>query len=524
MSAQNRRGQSSGQKRGPGRTRHGPQGAPPPDALFTEMLRAARELLAVRSPLDAELMVSELLGTWWGERLSDGDVEEILGEALVDRAAKSATPAALALLTGVAYLGTPRQAVQAEDAALAMIDRQVARPTWADKVGAVEPGACWVSKDVYGDQETMICTFSYRGDERHALVALVDYNLRGMLKDAWVSPKVDKLLAVCEQEARDDPLLRLERLRPARARARLRAALDVTDRMSRPPVHESFGSYHAFVRARIRALPPGEALEAPPAFSRDRRAALAVEFLASDEAEGLSDPSAAGRCADDIITYGCDEDFGRPLRVSPAKVEAFMLEWLPRKVFLTEAEQDAMPHVLAAWVRWSGRRSGLADRCAAATLDAVWNATAKFADTYADIAFSLPQDVLERLLPDRDLAALPRRAFVFPLLDGVHGGMDLAKLDPRLGGHRRRLLMIEHLEYDDDHDRSTHLASHQAVADLLWDDHPAETWETAQRLLDLGHERHEVLHLLMEAVERAGGPSADPEALRTALGELLDTP
>jgi hypothetical protein len=37
---------------------------PPPNALFAEMLRAARELLAVRSPLDAELMVSGLLGTW----------------------------------------------------------------------------------------------------------------------------------------------------------------------------------------------------------------------------------------------------------------------------------------------------------------------------------------------------------------------------------------------------------------------------------------------------------------------------
>ena len=42
---------------------------PPPNALFAEMLRAARELLAVRSPLDAELMVSEILGTWWGQRL-----------------------------------------------------------------------------------------------------------------------------------------------------------------------------------------------------------------------------------------------------------------------------------------------------------------------------------------------------------------------------------------------------------------------------------------------------------------------
>jgi hypothetical protein len=54
----------------PGRSRGGQRGAdaPPPNALFAEMLRAARELLAVRSPLDAELMVSELLGTWWAQR------------------------------------------------------------------------------------------------------------------------------------------------------------------------------------------------------------------------------------------------------------------------------------------------------------------------------------------------------------------------------------------------------------------------------------------------------------------------
>src|SRR5690349_23735752 len=46
----------SGHRRVP---RPSPLPAPPPNALFAEMLRAARELLAVRSPLDAELMVSE---------------------------------------------------------------------------------------------------------------------------------------------------------------------------------------------------------------------------------------------------------------------------------------------------------------------------------------------------------------------------------------------------------------------------------------------------------------------------------
>jgi hypothetical protein len=72
------------------------------------MMRAARELLAVRSPLDAELMVSELLGTWWGRqpgrrgmrttRRRRADIEELVGEGLVAYAAEQGSPAALALL------------------------------------------------------------------------------------------------------------------------------------------------------------------------------------------------------------------------------------------------------------------------------------------------------------------------------------------------------------------------------------------------------------------------------------------
>ncbi|HTB54574.1 MAG TPA: hypothetical protein VK719_04895, partial [Trebonia sp.] len=88
-------------------------GGAPPNALFRELLHAARELLAVRSPLDAELMVSELLGTWWPQRhhtAGGAGVEQVVGEGLVEYAAGQSSPAALALLSGVACLGTPRQA------------------------------------------------------------------------------------------------------------------------------------------------------------------------------------------------------------------------------------------------------------------------------------------------------------------------------------------------------------------------------------------------------------------------------
>src|SRR5271169_745907 len=88
---------------------------PPPNALFAEMLRASRELLAVRSPLDAELMVSELLGTWWGERqpgspAGSADLDEVIGEGLVEYARRHQSPAGLALLSGIACLGTAGQA------------------------------------------------------------------------------------------------------------------------------------------------------------------------------------------------------------------------------------------------------------------------------------------------------------------------------------------------------------------------------------------------------------------------------
>ena len=119
------------------------------------MLRAARELLAVRSPLDAELMVSELLGTWWGQRGPGGrrraaSVEQLVGEGLVDYAAGQRSPAALALLSGIACLGTPRQAAKAERAALELIESGVPCPGWAEHLGAVTSAECYVNPDTPG--------------------------------------------------------------------------------------------------------------------------------------------------------------------------------------------------------------------------------------------------------------------------------------------------------------------------------------------------------------------------------------
>ncbi len=511
------------------------------------MLRAARELLAVRSPLDAELMVSELLGTWWGQRATRpggrearrrrADVEELVGEGLVAYAAQQGSPAALALLSGIACLGTQRQAASAEQAALALMERGVARPGWAEHVGAVAAAECYLNSDAYGDRDEVVCVFSYAGQEQHALVVVVDYNAGGLARDGWVTSQVDKLLDYCGQAAST-----FTQIPPPQARRLLESALAVTEKATDPQVSSSFPSYHAFIRARVRTLPPtlswrnapsGTASQPPGTVHRgspgaasavqastgqggsssarrqgwrkDRRAMLVAEFLASDEAEDLSDREAASRCADQIVDYGCDRDFGRPLRMSPAKAETFLLDWLPRKVLLSPAEQHAMPHVLAAWVRWTGSREGRDAKAIGATLDAVFDSMGTFTRVYRDpISFGLEQRLVARLLPDSDLEALPRRVFAFGALQGSYRGTDLATLDPASPRDRRILLEADH---DDPSGRAgdDHIDRHLALADRLWRGDPPELWDAAQRLLDIGEDRHSVLHTLMDTIQAAGG-------------------
>jgi hypothetical protein len=505
-------------------------GGAPPNALFDELLHAARELLAVGSPLDAELMVSDLLGTWWPQRhhtIGGAGIEQLIGEGLVDYAAQRHSPAALALLSGIACLGTSRQAAAAEQAAFTLIDAGVRSPRWAEYLGAVSSAECYVNPDDWGDQDEVICVFSYAGEEPHALVSVIDYNLAGMLRDGWVSSQVDKLLEHCRQPSVTRVSSRQEdgfrQIDPPTARKMLQAALSATDAAEDPPVSDSFAARHAFIRARIRALPPASGRAARPkrAWSTERRALLAAEFLASDEAEELSDLQAASRIADLIIDFGCDQDSGRPLRMSPAKVQNFMLGWLPRKVLLSVADQNAMPHAVDAWIRWSGRKRGLSDAAIGQTLDVLFDSMTTFSRIYRDPAeFGLDEKLVARLLPDSDLEALPRRAFAFPILQGKHGGVDLSKLDPADPADRRLLLAA-------DHDTRTgspsaagvgrHIDRHLALADRLWRGSPPALWDAAQRLLDTGEDRHMVLHALMDVLDAAG---KDEAALKVALREL----
>jgi len=101
--------------------------------------------------------------------------------------------------------------------------------------------------------------------------------------------------------------------------------------------------------------------------------------------------------------------------------------------------------------------------------------------------------------------------WVVPSAGGRLGDIDLSVFDPADPDDRGILVRAEHPEFEDALRRDLdevlvpgghrvnprlHLALHEVVANQLWDDDPPEVWQAAQRLVGLGYQRHEILHML----------------------------
>jgi hypothetical protein len=99
-------------------------------------------------------------------------------------------------------------------------------------------------------------------------------------------------------------------------------------------------------------------------------------------------------------------------------------------------------------------------------------------------------------------------------MTGTVDGIDLSMLDPADPNERRHLIEADHPMLQqalrdgidevvlDGHvtNPNLHITLHAVVVERLWADDPPETWATAQRLSELGYDRHEVLHMLMSVV------------------------
>ena len=515
------------------------------EGLYAEMLRGFRPLAKVADPLEVEVAASELVGAWW-QRLPPGeDPETIFGLGAIEYAARAGTREALALLRALAVVGvTADQREAASTAAAAMAATGVADPQWAGRLGSVRTGDCWRMADVYGDQASLLMVFHY-GQRKHGLVALVDFNhLGGWVKDAFVTTEPGATLRELRKAAMSEPLATLEQVDPAEARRLLEDGLAATDATWQPEVSQELRHYRALALARCRAMPPPDRSgQTEPEVGEAEREAIVADFLASAQAAGLPDGDAARYCARLLVDFGADYDDGRPMRVSPAKVEGFLLDWLPAKVMLGDEDRDAMPAVVTAWVRWAGERTGLPAAALAPLVEATSECAANFDEVYEGAADASPlRGFLEGLDSAGGLAevqdAINRRMFAMPFLGTRIGDEEFPELDPADPDERRLLIEGEHPEYhaalDDPFfegeiegaNPRLHLAIHEVVANQLWDDDPPEAWQAAKRLRDSGLDRHEVLHGLGAVVVShlhgalTGARQVDVEAYKRELDAL----
>ena len=512
--------------------------------VHAELLDAFRSVVQVADPLEVEVLTSDMLGSWW-KRLPPGeDPDAVFGEGAIAYAARAGTREAMALLRALAVLGvTPGQRDAAARAAGALAAAGVADPPWAATIGRVEVDACWRLADVFGDQASLLSVFGY-GQREHGLVALVDFNhLGGWVKDLFVTPEPARVLRELRKTARSEPYAVLDQVDPAEARQLLEDGLAATDATWEPEVSDELRQFRALALARCRAMPePDRPARPVPEIDDGQRDAIVAEFLASPHPSQLPE-EAARYGARLMVDFGADYDAGKPLRVSPAKIAGFLLDWVPAKVVLDDADRDALPGVVTAWVRWAGGRTGLEQDAVAQLVDVARDCGEDFREAYDRGQDASPiRQFLQGLDTGGDLAdaqdALDRRMFAMPYFGTRIGEEDYPRLNPGDPDERRLLIEGEHHQYHaaladpafdgeiDGVNPRLHIAIHEVVANQLWEDDPAEAWRAAKRLHDAGVDRHDILHQLGSVVtDHLHGAltnrrAVDPAAYRQALDTL----
>ncbi|NMM18186.1 MAG: hypothetical protein HHJ14_14015 [Cellulomonas sp.] len=135
----------------------------------------------------------------------------------------------------------------------------------------------------------------------------------------------------------------------------------------------------------------------------DERHRLIGEFLEEFIAEqGVEvDQDVAEVLADTFIDFGDGYLNGGVLAWNPGEVELFMLDWVHRKVLLEPAYMDALPKVLAAWVRFALRREGVAPAYITPVVERVTALREEYVDALGDSGRAGPaKELMTRLLAD----------------------------------------------------------------------------------------------------------------------------
>ncbi|MGL5865223.1 MAG: hypothetical protein ACRCYX_05015 [Dermatophilaceae bacterium] len=165
-------------------------GPPAPESAAGVAQSLIEPVAQARTALDAELMVSHLVGMVRTGVEGDADNVEHTVDLLLDQLVipleTIGSAGALAVLRLLSHYGSAGSRARAADAAGRLAGSGVADVAWAGRVGRPEFLRAWRNSDPFGSQDSMGVHFTDRGRD-HTLMVLIDHDLGGGLKDAWVA-------------------------------------------------------------------------------------------------------------------------------------------------------------------------------------------------------------------------------------------------------------------------------------------------------------------------------------------------
>ncbi len=350
--------------------------------IFDMILRSVPEDLTDElPPLAVEMWASQVWSIWATSVLIESDPVEVFADGFIAYAGKQATPAAVMALRALgAVVPEPyraRSGMEADRLAVA----GVAERRWATAVGTGEPTVAWLTHDPIDDDGVCALVEFDGPGEPSTIGVFIDHNLGGMAKDVFAVPvRVGDVIDHMQEDFEGPGQLDFREISLQEASAHWAESLEMTDMMFHPPTSEEFDHLRALAMSRLSKLPRRRRAPVPSSMSEDERDELLAQFLESDETVGLwsvsHDDERAGtieHLAHQILTFSLDYVRGTPLRFSPVMVEVFCLDWAPRKIAVDGDGFTLLPDMLAAWIRFVGRRRGIPEEAIAEAVDAAYD-------------------------------------------------------------------------------------------------------------------------------------------------------
>ena len=522
--------------------------------VYDAVLASSADLAAVADALDAELWLAANVCAIRA-KAPDDDGYRLAMLDLIDEAGRDGRRQCLVLLQTMAAAGPIGLAEPAHLAARRLSERMAAPgadrgvdpaelPGWVDHLGKAEVvGYCAVWTDVFGEFMQVYCEYTHPGPgRRHGLLFTIDLGFQGILKniDVIVKPAdLDQVVADMARDAERDGG-RFERIPPADAAGRLRAAVVASANESLPPVltaapeHDALHSMLPLAVRRMMTMPGGDEPATPTgvqvaeAWPAQRRRQLAEEFRTAHP-DKWDDPDLALMFVARIIDTCVDVLGTRPDRIGPAVAARLFGEVLPATLITPPSQLDQAVRVGHTWVRWLTDAQQLPRGARKQVLKTSAAALTAFSKLCIDRRFNpLAPYVADLSAADTDGPTMQqivrRRGFAVPLPgqrgDGVielatpvnglpAGQTHVDALDPADSHHRDVITAIGQSARGTDARR---MPAYAAVVEQLWHDQPPEVWQAVQRLQAAGLPRQQILDRLAQAWQRHGSDTAPGHA------------